>query len=93
MRPNEFVEVRLPFKGPASLAVPVSALTMIDRVRGVFVERESGYAFVPIETGREGGGWIEVKLGLTGGERVVTAGVFDLKNVLLKEAIQSGEEG
>ena len=93
LRPNEFVEVRLPFKGPASLAVPVSALTMIDRVRGVFVERESGYAFVPIETGREGGGWIEVELGLTGGERVVTAGVFDLKNVLLKEAIQSGEEG
>jgi multidrug efflux pump subunit AcrA (membrane-fusion protein) len=75
------------------LAIPVSALTTADNVRGVFVQRETGYAFVPIEAGREGGGWIEVRKGLTVGELVVVEGVFDLKNVLLKEHIWSGEGG
>jgi multidrug efflux pump subunit AcrA (membrane-fusion protein) len=65
---------------------------MVDNVRGVFVQRETGYAFVPIDAGREGGGWVEVQKGLTAGEQVVVDGVFDLKNVLLKEHIGSGEE-
>lgn len=91
LKPNEYVDVRLTFEGPPTLAVPVSAVTLVDKVRGVFVQRGEGYAFVPIEVGREGGGWVEVIKGLIGGERVVTEGVFDLKNVLLKEAIQAGE--
>ena len=72
------------------LAIPVSALTMVDNVRGVFVQRETGYAFVPIEVGREGGGLIEVRNGLTEGVQVVIDGVFDLKSLLLKEHIESG---
>ncbi len=91
LKPNEFVEVRMTFEGPPTLAVPASAVTVADKVRGVFVQRATGYAFVPIEVGREGGGWVEVRKGLTAGERVVVEGVFDLKNVLLKEAIQPGE--
>jgi multidrug efflux pump subunit AcrA (membrane-fusion protein) len=66
---------------------------MVGNVRGIFVQRETGYAFVPIEVGREGGGWVEVQKGLTAGEQVVVDGVFDLKNVLLKEHIGSGEGG
>jgi cobalt-zinc-cadmium efflux system membrane fusion protein len=91
LKPNEFVEVRMTFEGPPTLAVPASAVTVADKVCGVFVQRATGYAFVPIEVGREGGGWVEVRKGLTAGERVVIEGVFDLKNVLLKEAIQHGE--
>jgi cobalt-zinc-cadmium efflux system membrane fusion protein len=91
LKPNEYVDVQLTFEGPPVLAVPVSAVTMVDKARGVFVQRESGYVFVPIEIGREGGGLVEVKKGLTAGERVVTDGVFDLKNALLKETIQAGE--
>lgn len=91
LKPNEYVDVRLTFEGPPTLAVPVSAVTLVDKSRGVFVQRENGYAFVTIETGREGGGLVEVKKGLTVGERIVTDGVFDLKNALLKEAIQAGE--
>jgi multidrug efflux pump subunit AcrA (membrane-fusion protein) len=75
------------------LAVPVTALTVVDNAHGVFVQRENGYAFVPIEAGREGGGWVEVRKGLTAGDQVVVDGVFDLKNVLLKEHIESGEGG
>jgi multidrug efflux pump subunit AcrA (membrane-fusion protein) len=87
------VEVQLAIVSPPTLAIPVSALTVVDNVRGVFVQRETGYAFVPIDVGREGGGWIEVKKGLSAGELVVVDGVFDLKNVLLKAHIGSGEGG
>jgi RND family efflux transporter MFP subunit len=93
LKPREYVDVQLAIASPPTLAIPVSALTVVDKVRGVFVQRETGYAFVPIEVGREGGGWIEVKKGLTEGELVVVDGVFDLKNVLLKEHIGSGEGG
>jgi membrane fusion protein, heavy metal efflux system len=93
LKPREYVDVQLTVASPPTLAVPVSALTMVGNVRGVFVQRETGYAFVPIEVGREGGGWVEVQKGLTAGEQVVVDGVFDLKNVLLKEHIGSGEGG
>jgi membrane fusion protein, heavy metal efflux system len=93
LKPREYVDVQLTVSGPATIAVPVSAVTMVDNVRGVFVQRETGYVFVSIEVGREGGGLIEVRNGLAEGERVVIDGVFDLKNVLLKEHIESGEGG
>ena len=93
LKPGEYVDVQLTVASPATLAVPVSALTMVGNVRGIFVQRETGYAFVPIEVGREGGGWVEVQKGLTAGEQVVVDGVFDLKNVLLKAHIGSGEGG
>ena len=93
LKPREYVSVQLLIPSASTLAVPVSALTAVDNVRGVFVQRETGYAFVPIEVGREGGGWVEVRKGLTAGEQVVVDGVFDLKNVLLKEHIESGEGG
>ena len=93
LKPREYVDVKLTIVGSPSLAVPVPAVTMVDNVRGVFVQRETGYAFVPIEAGREGGGWVEVRKGLTEGERIVTDGVLDLKTLLLKEHIESGEGG
>ena len=93
LKPREYVDVQLLISSPPTLAIPVSAVTTADNVRGVFVQRETGYAFVPIEVGREGGGWVEVHKGLTAGEQVVVDGVFDLKNVLLKEHIESGEGG
>ena len=93
LKPREYVDVQLAIKNPPTLAVPSSAVTMIENVRGVFVQRGTGYAFVPLDTGREGGGWIEVRKGLTEGERIVTDGTLDLKAVLLKEHIASGEGG
>jgi hypothetical protein len=93
LKPREYVDVQLAIASPPTLAIPVSAVTTVDKVRGVFVQRETGYAFVPIEVGREGGGWVEVRKGLAEGAQVVIDGVFDLKNVLLKEHIGSGEGG
>jgi cobalt-zinc-cadmium efflux system membrane fusion protein len=93
LKPHEYVDVTLTLPGASAPAVPESAVTMADKVRGVFVERGSGYSFMPIEIGREGGGWIEIRDGVKVGDRVVIEGVFDLKNVFLKEQIGSGEGG
>jgi multidrug efflux pump subunit AcrA (membrane-fusion protein) len=82
----------LSFDGEPALAVPATAVTMVDNNRGLFVQREQGYVFVPVQTGREGGGWVEIIQGVAQGDRVVSDGVFDLKNVLLKEHIDSGDE-
>ena len=58
-----------------------------------FANGPDGFVFTPIETGREAGKWIEIKKGLHAGDVVASDGVFDLKNVLLKEHIESGEGG
>jgi len=91
LKPGEYVDVSLSLAGSPTLAVPITAITIVDNQRGVFVKREQGYAFTPIESGREGSGWIEIQKGLSDQDTVVTDGVFDLKNVLLKEHIGSGE--
>lgn len=88
LKPNEYVEVRLIDQQQPVLSIPLSALTMLGGVRGVFVQRETGYDFVFIETGQEGGGLVEVKQGLRLDEHVVTEGVFDLKNAIMKTSIQ-----
>ena len=91
LKPREYVDVTLLLRGSPMVAIPVSAVTTIDKLRGVFVAGSSDFTFVSIEAGREGDGWVQVKQGLNVGDRIVTEGVFDLKNVLLKEHIESGD--
>ena len=69
------------------LAIPVTAPTLVEGVRGVFVKRNNDYTFTPVKLGQESDGWIEVTEGLTTGDEVVIEGVFDLKNSLLKDSI------
>ena len=91
LKPREYVDVTLTLPGSPVLAIPASAITTVGQVRGAFIERDSAYTFVPVDLGREGGGWVEVRSGLKADDRVVIEGVFDLKNVLLKEHIGTGE--
>lgn len=91
LKPREYVEVALVWSGPPVLTVPITAMTTIEHTRGLFLETGDGYTFVPVEAGREGGGWIEIRRGVQEGDRIVTDGVFDLKTMLLKEHIGSGE--
>lgn len=91
LKPHEYVDVTLTRPGASVLAVPESAITTVNKIRGVFVERGDAYSFVSIDVGRESGGWVEIKSGVTAEDRVVIDGVFDLKNVFLKEHIASGE--
>ncbi len=88
LRPNEYVDVRLEVGAVSILAIPTSAPTLVDGQRGAFTKQENGYLFVPLELGRENDGWIEVIKGLAPGDEVVVAGVFDLKNTLLKDSIE-----
>ncbi|MFO0734129.1 MAG: efflux RND transporter periplasmic adaptor subunit, partial [Nitrospiraceae bacterium] len=93
LKPREYVDVQLSAAGPPVTAIPVSAVTMVGAVRGVFVQRDGGFVFTPVEVGRESGGWTEVRKGVAPETRVAVDGVVDLKNVLLKEQIGSGEGG
>lgn len=86
--PHEYVDVRLHRAGTSAVAIPRSALTLIDGRQGVFVQRRNGYAFVPVTLGRQSEAWVEVLNGVTEGDTVVTQGVFDLKNALLRDSIQ-----
>jgi len=86
--PNEYVEVRLEEGASSILAIPETAPTLIEGVRGVFVKQGKDYTFIPVKFGQESDGWIEVTEGLSTGDEVATAGVFDLKNALLKDSIE-----
>ncbi len=88
LKPNEYVEVRLEEGSSSILAIPVTAPTLVEGVRGVFVKHNNDYRFTPVKLGQESDGWIEVMEGLTTGDEVVIEGVFDLKNALLKDSIE-----
>jgi cobalt-zinc-cadmium efflux system membrane fusion protein len=88
LKPNEYVEVRLEEGASSILAIPITALTIVEGVRGVFVKHNNDYRFTPVKLGQESDGWIEVTEGLTTGDEVVIEGVFDLKNSLLKDSIE-----
>jgi len=87
LKPNEYVEVRLEQGASSLLAIPVTAPTLVEGVRGVFVKQNNDYTFTPVKLGQESDGWVEVTDGLAEGDEVVVAGVFDLKNSLLKDSI------
>lgn len=88
LKPNEYVEVNLMDEPAVALTIPRSAVTLIDGVQGVFVQQEDGYVFVSMTVGKESDDWVEVLEGVSAGQQVVTKGVFDLKNAMLKESIQ-----
>ena len=91
LRPREYVDVQLAIAGPPTLAVPVSAVTTVDRCKGYSFSRDVGYAFVRLRSAAKAAGGSKIWQGLKAGDQVVVEGVFDLKNVLLKEHIGSGE--
>ena len=88
LKPNEYVDVRLEEGASSILAIPVTAPILVEGIRGVFVKRNASYSFVPVTLGQESDGWIEVLTGLNPGDAVVSEGVFDLKNALLKHSIE-----
>ena len=91
LKPHEYVEIRLEEGEAEILAIPITAPTMVEGVRGVFVKDEKGYRFTSMTFGQESDGWLEVLDGLRTGDEVVTEGVFDLKNALLKPSIEGGD--
>ena len=72
-----FVDVEFPAASPSTLVVPADAIVDSGLRKTVFVECGEG-SFEPrlIETGSRIGDDIEVKKGLTVGERIVISGTF-----------------
>lgn len=91
LHPGQFVEVELEtgVTQPV-LAVPGTAVTLVDGSDTVF--RLEGDEFHPVRivAGDAVGDWRVVGGGLQRGDVVATAGVFHLKSLLLKSSIGSG---
>lgn len=72
------------------LAVPVNTVADVDGASVVFVEvQERSFEIRPVVLGEVAGEWVEVRSGLTEGERIAVSGVFTLKS----EAQKGGLEG
>ncbi len=77
LRPDMWVDVELQVEHPAAITVPVDAVVDSGLRRTVFVEAADG-AFEPrpVETGWRGAGRVEIRSGLSAGERIVVSGTF-----------------
>ena len=87
-----FATVRIPSKrGRTALAVPVGALQQVNRETVAFVRLdETRFEKRALEVGQKTEEWVEVRGGLLKNEKVVTAGGFYLKSMLLREQIGEG---
>jgi cobalt-zinc-cadmium efflux system membrane fusion protein len=74
-----------PSRGAAEvLAVPRSAVQQVEGKTVVFVETGTGFERRDVLTGNSGGDRIEIRRGLSDGERIATRGAFLLKSELLR---------
>lgn len=91
LHPGEFVETEIfTGAGPEVLAVPISAIILLDEKQTIFKLEEDEFHAEEIVTGAVIGGWTEVKAGLAAGDDVVTEGAFVLKSLLLKSKLGDG---
>ena len=72
------------------LALPESAVTLVQGLPTVFVEEAAGFEPRPVELGERSGGSVVIRSGLQPGDLVVTQGVYALKARLLKSQIGEG---
>jgi len=92
LHPGQFVEAEISTgEGPAVLAVPSEAITLIKGAPTVFLLEED-HEFHPqaIETGLSSGGWTEIRSGLNDGDEIAVTGVFHIKSLLLKSSLGEG---
>jgi len=83
--------VRITLDSSAServLTVPTGAVVEIEALNYVFVpsgkdQDQQKFTLRPVEVGRESGGRLEIKAGLTEGDKVVASGAFLLKSELI----------
>ena len=92
LHPGQFVEAEIVTgTRPPALAVPNSAVTMIEGAPTVFkLENGNEFHAAEIDSGPTVGDWTEVRAGLAEGDQVAIDGVFHLKSLLLKSSIGSG---
>ncbi|MBI5585408.1 MAG: efflux RND transporter periplasmic adaptor subunit [Deltaproteobacteria bacterium] len=94
LKPDMLVDVEFPVQLPPAITVPVDAVLDTGSKQTVFVEQGRGY-FEPrqVETGWRLGDRIEIKKGLSAGERVVVSGAFLLDSESRMELAAAGMSG
>jgi len=91
LRPFMFATVQIETgRSRKLLALPESAVTLVQGVPTVFVEEAAGFEARPVELGERSGGKVTVKSGIKPGDLVVIEGVYTLKARLLKSQIGEG---
>lgn len=91
LRPEMFASMAIDSGGARRvLAVPESAVTLVQGLPTVFVEEAAGFEPRPVELGERAGGMVVVKRGIAPGDSVVHEGVYALKARLLKSQIGEG---
>ncbi len=86
LKPEMFATMALGEGDPRTVVVvPAAALQSVNGATSVFIA-EPGGRFIPraVQTASDADGLVEITSGLTGGERIVTAGSFVLKSELGK---------
>lgn len=88
LQPNMFANVTIQTSEThEALAVPETAVTLVQGLPTVFVQRDGGFEARPVELGERLGGKATISSGVKAGELVVTQGVYALKARMLKSQI------
>jgi cobalt-zinc-cadmium efflux system membrane fusion protein len=77
-------------RAEVEIAVPVSALHMLDDATVVFVANGTEFRPRPVTVGRRDPQWAEIRSGLAAGESIVVDGGFTLKSELLRSEFGGG---
>jgi cobalt-zinc-cadmium efflux system membrane fusion protein len=88
---GDYVEVALGTSASeARVAVPESAVLLMDGMPTVFKVEGDELPPQPVQTGATSSGWTEVSAGLASGDEVVTQGAFLIKSLMLKSQMGEG---
>lgn len=91
LKPEMFATVVIPTDAALkSLALPESAVTLVQGLPTVFIEEGEGFEPRAVELGARAGGKVAIKSGLKPGELVAVEGVYALKARALKSQIGAG---
>ena len=91
LKPEMFVSAAILSGSTAKvLALPESAITLIQGLETVFIEEGAGFEARPVRLGKRSGGKVVVASGIKSGELVVVEGVYALKARALKKTIGAG---
>lgn len=91
LHPGQFVNVAVEVgSGQQTLAVPESAITLMDGNATVFMVEGNELHPTAIDIGEKRASWVEVKAGLAEGDEIATTQVFLLKSLIQKSKMGEG---
>jgi cobalt-zinc-cadmium efflux system membrane fusion protein len=71
----------------APVVIPKAALQKIGDETVVFVEEGDGFEPVPVSVGHDDGANVEIRSGLSNGQRYVVQGSFELKSQIITSGL------